>query len=190
MADHYYGSIIIGGALSTELLPDFIRLLQGAGSDDISSVDMPKEVEDCIAQGRSFELSSCEARYGHFEEVEIFCKDNGLPFRAAANSYCEYPADVTHYDGSVVRSATTDSEECTTVPRGSLDEYINVIMELAGDASKIPLYVNSNSIFYKGVSAAILKTGLTDGLAILKEILSERFPDLSNAYVPPLTLVE
>lgn len=188
MADYYRGSITIGGHLQSTILPDFISVLRAACFEDLEG-DIQDVVNGCLEKGEVLDLSGDEARFGHFDEVEQFCETYNIPFRAAANSYCEYPADVTYFDGHNIQKVPTDEEGCTIVPRSSLDRYMMVIEELSSDPSQLPLHVNSTSKYYTVVSSTMLRTGITDGISTLREVLSERFPDLSNIILPPLTLV-
>ena len=203
MADYYYGSIQIGGSISSAILPAFVSVLVDAGFEDIEGYDYdnPQQpqrliealIEQCKEKPFTLDFSSCEARYGHFEGVEDFCRKNGLTFKASTNSYCEYPAGVTYYDpnlnGGKDQGVDTDDKGSTILPRSTLDRYLETIKELTEDMSRIPLTMDAGDSYYNTVGRIILDIG-TNPLEVLTKILEKRFPDLGGKEVPALTILE
>lgn len=84
MADRASASIIIGGALSQDLIPTFLAAIE----DDNGRVDWEGEPIDLSVFGKAQPLELCayELPGGIFDAVEPFCEFHNLPFTRNSGS--------------------------------------------------------------------------------------------------------
>lgn len=113
MSDRYPAEIHIGGAVPRTLLDELVRKVMETGvslngyDDGCATED---EIRAALREGKILDLCDCQARYGHFDELEEFLIQNGIHFNHHREACYEYDAENNYYRGG--RVLTMAANQC------------------------------------------------------------------------------
>lgn len=89
MADRFSADIKIGGKISRAIYPELIQKIKDSGAGlNWGECEVGDDFE--IKDGEIIHLYDSEARYGEFEELEDFLKENKIQFKRFSSGYFEY----------------------------------------------------------------------------------------------------
>lgn len=130
MSDRFPAEITIGGDIKRSLIEGLIGAICGDGASLGwgEAPFEPKDEKELLEGFTSFLiLKDEEARYGQFDEIEGFCRENGIAYDRHSDGYCEYdPENVSFRPGMdepVVE--TTDRQGHVLVNGDDLASLIN-----------------------------------------------------------------
>jgi hypothetical protein len=119
MGTWFPGAIQIGGELSADDVTELCGAILDAGLsldwggepfEPASAEDLLAAVDADTGQLRLFDDQAC---FGHFNDLEAWLKEHGLPFDRQSDAYCEYDGETVSFRrdvGVVWHVASQDGE--------------------------------------------------------------------------------
>lgn len=108
MPDRWNGQIWMGGELSrtkdsqadpeTSVLDALISMINDSGAshewgDAAANIKTAEGLDQYLDDDGLINLKDHQATNGEFEELETFCRENGIPYSRVSESYCENQAE-------------------------------------------------------------------------------------------------
>jgi len=148
MADRVSASIVIGGSLSAMAFAELVALI----GDEALSTEWDGEAFELSHRtvGKPLSLYAHEVAWGHFEALESWCAQNGVPFARWSGGYSGQwgPERMVHQgDGTTISYAVTE-DDTVVIPREMLEELGSFEAALAyfaaADVTVPPLVVEGD----------------------------------------------
>jgi hypothetical protein len=156
MSDYFPGSIEIGGKVPKALAQELVDAVVNAGAaegDDWGGEGWePETPEDLLKSakesGGTLRLCNDQARYGEFDELEEFCRLNGIAYSRHSDAKYEYDAENVEFRPGMEGPETFFSNSSSNVQisqdeikrevyplleKGKAKEALAKLKELAGE---------------------------------------------------------
>lgn len=128
--------LLIGGPISEELVSELAkRIIYYAPSEDFSSDRLVDEghaieaIEAAACEGRPLRLTDESLKYGHFREIEAFCEEHRIAFRAHAEAASSLDAELLVYRPATMQKpieASADSDGEPLLRLKDLERFRNI----------------------------------------------------------------
>ena len=94
----FYTRIEIGGELNHYTLVQLLNAIgeSGAWFELTANEDETAHIEEMSQEGRCLELSNDDQPWGHFEDLEAFCRGHNLTYRRETSPKDEYEGVIEH----------------------------------------------------------------------------------------------
>jgi hypothetical protein len=191
MSEQFFGEISIGGILKRSDLPGFIKAVNDSYYDDTLKTE--KDVLGYIQEtDEVFEISSGQASWGEFKELEEFCREHDLSYNRRSDHHSECNAEFAIWRPGMaepnVNMSDTDGDVVINVDQlkrvlKELQEFIDEIKTVEG----APLKLNSEEGYESAWAQRILDTSKIDPLDLLSATISRDYPDFSE--LPPFKII-
>lgn len=186
MSDRYYGSINFGGKLKKELLPELLKVMEDQFFEPYDS-DYASNLEDCIQNGRSFDISDMEACYGRFSDLENFLKENKMIYTACSGAYDFYMAEKSYFDGTVEKTWVCNNDFKIVVEKHIIDRHIQIVNKFFNDPNQIALCINSGGDDEE-MAKIFSANNFNSAIEALEYLLNFRYDEPGR--IPPLELID
>jgi hypothetical protein len=101
MSERFPAVITIGGKIPRKLIPDLIDVINtsGAGVEwgNHNTFEGLETLTEVVGNNDHLVLCDDEARYGEFEDLECFLRNNDIPFDRHSAAWYEYDGDIVSF---------------------------------------------------------------------------------------------